>query len=63
MKRPTLLLFATLALGLAANAQELPVGTISQNVDFTLFESGGPANRSLSQFEGQVLVLYYYTPW
>lgn len=63
VKRLTSLILATFGLGLAAQAQELPVGTLAENAHFALFDSGDIANTSLTAFENQVIVLYYYTPW
>ena len=43
--------------------QELPVGTLSDNVEFALFQPTGLTNARLSDFEGSIVVVYYYTPW
>ena len=63
MKRLLFFLLSSAALSYPAHAQELPVGTISENVDFSLLESGNLTNAALTDFEGQIVVLYYYTPW
>ncbi len=53
-----------LSLGLTslALAQELPVGTLSKNVAFATLE-GGLTNTQLTDYAGNIVVLYYYTPW
>ncbi len=45
-----------------ANAQQLTVGTLSQDVEFALLE-GGLKNSKLSEAGEGIVVLYYYTPW
>lgn len=63
MKRLTLLISALLALATTARAQqELPVGTLSEDVQFALLD-GGLNNAQLTNFSGKIVVLYYYTPW
>ncbi len=63
MKRSLLSLLTSIGLGaLAYGQQEQPVGTISENVRFATF-NGGLSNTQLTDFAGQIVVLYYYTPW
>ena len=45
-----------------APAQQLSVGTLSQDVDFALLD-GGLTNSKLSEAGEGIVVLYYYTPW
>ena len=45
-----------------ADAQQLAVGTLSQDVEFALLE-GGLTNSKLSEAGEGIVVLYYYTPW
>ena len=65
--RPLRLLALTLALTLASclllSAQQPPIGTVSEEVEFALFDGEVLDNRKLSDFAGQIVVLYYYTPW
>lgn len=42
---------------------QLPVGSISDDVAFALFEGNALSNGQLSDFAGQIVVSYYYTPW
>ncbi|MGY8687040.1 MAG: hypothetical protein ACKVHP_04795 [Verrucomicrobiales bacterium] len=45
-------------------AQKLEIGSSSQPTAFTVFdESGALTNASLDQFEGKIVLAYYYTPW
>ena len=60
--KPLVTLFSFLVLFQMANAQQLPVGTLSQDVDFAFIE-GGLQNSSLSEIGEGIVVLYYYTPW
>lgn len=63
MKRFSAILTILLCLGGSIQAQEQqPVGTLSENVDFALL-GGQLTNSSLSDYEGGIVVLYYYTPW
>lgn len=55
-------LLASMSLGLFSQAQELPVGTVSEDVQFSLLDNG-LTNTRLSDFSGQIVVIYYYTPW
>ncbi|MDA7613730.1 hypothetical protein N8586_01215 [Verrucomicrobiales bacterium] len=59
----SLLAFASLITLLQlAPAQQLSVGTLSQDVDFALLD-GGLTNSKLSEAGEGIVVLYYYTPW
>lgn len=53
---------AFVGFGALAPAQQLPVGTLSENVDFALL-GGGLSNSQLTDYSGRIVVLYYYTPW
>ena len=57
-----LVILSLAVLSSLATAQELPVGSQADNVEFALFENE-LTNRSLADFEGQIIALYYYTPW
>ena len=59
----SLLAFASLITLLQlAPAQQLSVGTLSQDVDFALLD-GGLTNSKLSEAGEGIVVLYYHTPW
>ena len=63
MKRLLSIVIASALISGWVEAQdELPVGTLSQNVKFALLQNG-LSNATLSEFEGNVVVLYYYTQW
>ena len=62
MKSLALVFFALIGLGNVARAQQLPVGAISENVEFALL-GGGLTNSQLTVYSGEIVVLYYYTPW
>lgn len=48
----------------ALSWSQLPVGSSSRNSAFTLFdENGALANHLLSQFEGKIVLAFYFTPW
>ncbi len=42
---------------------QLGVGTSSDVTPFALFDGNSLTNKSLSDFEGKVVVVNYYTPW
>ena len=46
----------------SAHAQ-LEVGAASQVTSFALFDGNSLSNKSLEDFEGKVVVMYYLTPW
>ncbi len=38
--------------------------SVNPNLSFAIFgEDGGLENRSLAEFENQIVLLYYYAPW
>ncbi|MEM7385555.1 MAG: hypothetical protein AAF514_11480 [Verrucomicrobiota bacterium] len=39
------------------------VGSASTEVQMSLFENGILTNKKLSDFEGKVILINYYTPW
>lgn len=46
-----------------AHAQ-LPVGSASEDTALSLFDDGDElVPASLKQFEGKIILLFYYTPW
>ena len=60
--RLSLVLLSCFSLSPLVQAQELPVGTQSENVQFSILD-GGLRNTDLSEFAGQIVAIYYYTPW
>ncbi len=50
-------------LGLPDAGAQLEVGGTSDDVEFALFDGNTLTNHTLSDFDNQIVVLYYYTPW
>jgi len=64
MKRKLISLTFFVISAIAGSAQELPPGTICDEVPFALFEGDQLVNNSLMDLaEGKILVITYMTPW
>ena len=52
-----------LAAMLTTATAQLNVGDQSDDVEFALFSNGSLSNSSLSNFDDNITVFFYFTPW
>ncbi|MDF1712156.1 MAG: hypothetical protein P1U90_07945 [Akkermansiaceae bacterium] len=50
-------------LALAAKAMPPAVGSITQVIPFERFTDSGVANSGITDHEGKIIIVTYYTPW
>ncbi len=63
MKKILFLLLFQLSAGKILAAQQLPVGSITENQSFSVQNGDRLTNMSYSDYEGSILLVMLYTPW